>query len=69
MRFDLGRKARLYARTGVPEYWVIDVKGRQIIRMVEPVGEAYGRHDVFAWGEPVEARTIPNLIIDTTTLA
>lgn len=29
--FDLGRKARLYARHGVPELWVVDVGGRRIV--------------------------------------
>ena len=27
---DLGEKATLYARHGVPEYWVIDVEGRML---------------------------------------
>jgi Uma2 family endonuclease len=30
-RFDLGRKARLYAEVGVQEYWVADVPGRRIV--------------------------------------
>jgi Uma2 family endonuclease len=29
LAYDRGLKARLYARYGVPEYWVIDVKRRR----------------------------------------
>jgi Uma2 family endonuclease len=27
---DLGAKARLYAKAGIPEYWVVDIEGRQV---------------------------------------
>jgi Uma2 family endonuclease len=29
--FDLTRKAALYARAGIPEYWVLDVASRRMI--------------------------------------
>ena len=37
LAFDLGTKARLYARAGIPEYWVVDVVGRRIVVHREPV--------------------------------
>jgi Uma2 family endonuclease len=30
LRYDLGRKANLYASGDVPDYWVLDVNGRQV---------------------------------------
>ena len=33
---DLGVKAKLYARAGIPEYWVVDIKGRRIHQHREP---------------------------------
>jgi Uma2 family endonuclease len=69
LQFDLGRKARLYARTGVPEYWVVDVVARKIIRMAGPENETYAQRDEFAWGSPVPSATIPDLLVDTTALA
>ena len=30
LRFDLTVKARLYARAGIPEYWVLDINGRRL---------------------------------------
>jgi Uma2 family endonuclease len=31
LAFDVGVKARLYARAGIAEYWVVDVAGRRIV--------------------------------------
>ena len=69
LRHDLGRKLRLYARTGVPEYWVADVNGREIIRFHAPEGEAYIERATFAFGEAVPSATIPGLTVDTCRLA
>ena len=38
---DLGPKARLYARAGIQEYWVVDIKGRRIHQHREPNSEGY----------------------------
>lgn len=42
LRKDRGRKAKLYARHGVPEYWIVDTNRRVIWRHREPRGEGYG---------------------------
>jgi Uma2 family endonuclease len=55
---DLGRKADLYARNGVPEYWVADIEGRQIWVHREPAADGYCRRESVAMGEPVEATTL-----------
>ncbi len=39
--FDLGRKAVLYARSGVPEYWVVDLPRRMFVVHRQPDGEQY----------------------------
>ncbi|MEM6330735.1 MAG: Uma2 family endonuclease [Planctomycetota bacterium] len=38
---DLGQKARIYARGGVPEYWVVDIPGRKLHVHRRPEGDAY----------------------------
>jgi Uma2 family endonuclease len=65
---DLGRKARLYARYGVPEYWVVDVEARAIYQMWVPDGEAYEQRRDVAFGETLTAATISGLMIDTDSL-
>ena len=49
LRFDLGAKARLYARAGIPDYWVLDVNGPRLIVHRDPVDERY--RSVAAYGE------------------
>ncbi len=39
--YDRLVKARLYARHGVPEFWVVDVKARLVTVHRKPVGDAY----------------------------
>jgi Uma2 family endonuclease len=54
MNFDLTTKAALYARAGVVEYWVLDIKGRRLIvhREAGRMGYAsivvYGEHESVA---------------------
>jgi len=69
LRYDLTVKQRLYARTGVPEYWVADVNGRVIIRFHEPDGETYRQRAEFAFGASVPSATIEGLTVDTSRLA
>lgn len=69
LRHDLGIKLRLYARTGVPEYWVADVNARKIIRFHAPAGEEYAERTEFAFGVAVPSATIAGLTIDTARLA
>jgi Uma2 family endonuclease len=41
LEFDLGRKLQLYASSGIPEYWVIDVNRRQVFVHRDPAGNQY----------------------------
>lgn len=43
LAYDRGRKARLYARHGVPEYWVVDVDERRAFVHAGPTGEGWER--------------------------
>ena len=47
--FDKNIKAKVYARAGIVEYWVMDVKGRQIYRHRKPGRNGYG--EIIAFGE------------------
>jgi Uma2 family endonuclease len=66
LREDLGPKLRLYARGGIPEYWVLDLKGRVIHQMWSPRDEAYAERRKWKLGERIEAATIEGLAIETT---
>ena len=42
LQFDRGVKAAIYARTGIPEYWVLDVNGRTLDVYRQPAPSGYG---------------------------
>jgi len=65
---DLGRKARLYARHGVPEYWVVDLERKRIHQMWAPRDENYAEQRQIAFGEHVVAATIDGLVVVTEGL-
>jgi Uma2 family endonuclease len=65
LRDDLGPKLRLYARAGIPEYWVADLEHNLIHQMWAPNGEAYVEQREVAFGEMLEAATIPGLKVET----
>ncbi|HEY0621840.1 Uma2 family endonuclease [Sphingomonas sp.] len=65
LRNDLGRKAKIYAREGVPEYWVVDVGGARIHQLWAPQGEAYAERREVPFGDPVSAATIGRLTVET----
>lgn len=68
LKFDLGKKAMLYASQGVPEYWVADLVAQRIVRMWAPEGEGYARRDEWAFGARVESATIAGLGVETAGL-
>ena len=50
---DAGTKAELYARHGVPEYWIVNVPGRSVEVRREPRAEGYAETRVYREGESV----------------
>lgn len=42
LRYDLTTKALLYARHGLPLYWVVDINGRQVLVHTGPGPDGYG---------------------------
>lgn len=66
--FDLGRKAKLYARHGVPEYWVFRREPGQVIQLWSPTVDGYAERRETPFGEPVEAVTIDGFEIETSAI-
>jgi len=65
LKTDLKRKAAIYARHGVPEYWVVDVRGREIHQLWSPRDEAYSERRLIAFGKPIASTTILDLVVET----
>lgn len=66
---DMVDKLSIYARAGIPEYWVADVNARVIHRMWSPTVDRFTQADEIAFGEPIASATVDGLAIDTSSLA
>lgn len=62
---DLGAKAQLYAASGVPEYWVVDLPARAVHQFWEPGAEGYAKKHSVPLGQRLDARTIAGVALDT----
>ena len=54
--FDRTARARLYARAGIAEYWVLDLSGRRLIVHREPAADGY--RTITAYGEDERVATL-----------
>ena len=65
---DLNRKAMLYARHGIAEYWVADVNGLAVRQMWAPRHGSYAEARNTPFGTDIEAVTITGMRVATTAL-
>ncbi|MFP5076665.1 Uma2 family endonuclease [Rhizobium sp. YIM 134829] len=61
LSYDLGRKASLYAKLGVRDYWVIDADRRRTHVHRDPRPEGYGEIRIAMEGETLRPLLIPDL--------
>ena len=66
--FDLGKKALLYARHAIREYWVVDIPAQAVHQLTEPSGEGYRERKTIALGERIISATIEGLAVETDGL-
>ncbi|MEO0455403.1 MAG: Uma2 family endonuclease [Cyanobacteria bacterium P01_A01_bin.114] len=67
LAYDLGEKARLYARDGIQEYWVVDVAGRQLWVHREPLNGAYRFIEQMADGQ-LQPLGLPDVVVEIKRL-
>jgi Uma2 family endonuclease len=60
LRSDLEDKARLYAKHGIPEYWVLDLVNHRVVRHRRPGRARYAQRDEIVSG----ALTLPSTGVD-----
>jgi Uma2 family endonuclease len=56
LRLDRTKKAALYARAGYPEYWVLDLNGRQVLVHRRPGADGY--QEITAYSAEENAATL-----------
>jgi Uma2 family endonuclease len=66
--YDLGRKARLYARAGIPEYWVVDVEENRVVLHANPTETGYTEKREVPFGKRLVSGAIDGLAVETDRL-
>lgn len=66
---DLGDKLEDYAKGGLPEYWIADVRGRLVLRHAGAGAGTYARREPARFGEALGSIETPTIIADTASLA
>ena len=61
--FDLNTKARLYARNGILEYWVMDINGRRLHRHRSPSEAGYTEVTILTAEQTVAAIAHPEAAV------
>jgi len=70
LRFDRQMKASLYARAGIPEYWIVNVAETviEVHRDPEPTSGLYREISMSRPGETLASRSVSGLRIDVAAL-
>jgi Uma2 family endonuclease len=66
--YDRQVKAPLYARNGIPEYWMLNLLRDQVVVYREPIEDGYRSTQVFRRGETISPLAFPDLQITVEEL-
>jgi Uma2 family endonuclease len=68
LSFDLGRKMQLYARHGIPELWVIDLKRSRLHVFRQPSEGKYLDVSVLEAPSSMSVEKLPGLTLDLSSI-
>lgn len=68
LRTDLQVKSHLYARAGIPEYWVVNVNARTLHIFREPTSEGYTSETILGETEAVSPLAASEAVISVADL-
>jgi Uma2 family endonuclease len=66
IRVDRGRKRRMYANAGIPEFWIVDLDADRIEVYREPMRSRYRSVALFGRGDTVHPQFAPDIAIDVS---
>ena len=68
LRYDCEVKEKLYAQSNLTEYWVVDLKNRQLHIFQQPTPEGYNSHLILGENNQVSPLAFPKLAIETSSI-
>ncbi|MBA2447637.1 MAG: Uma2 family endonuclease [Chloroflexi bacterium] len=63
LRYDLGRKARVYARHGIIELWVLDLRHDRLVVFRDPTPRGYATSLILGRGESISTLAFPEIVL------
>jgi Uma2 family endonuclease len=61
LEYDRGPKLSLYARHGIPEYWIVDVQAKGIEVFRTPTSTGYSQEPEFGLTDVVSPQALPGV--------
>jgi len=68
LRKDRGPKSRLYARAGIQDYWIVNIKGRCLEVHRDPVGSKYQSIMILTPGQEIHPLAFPDVALPIARL-
>ncbi|MBE9116777.1 Uma2 family endonuclease [Lusitaniella coriacea LEGE 07157] len=68
LKQDCETKDKLYAQAGIADYWVLDIKNRQLHIFREPTPTGYTRHLILTEPNQAVPLAFPNLALSLTSI-
>ncbi len=68
LNYDCQVKDKIYAKAGILEYWVIDLKNRQVHIFRDPQTTDYASHLILAESQTVSPLAFPHVIIPIASI-
>lgn len=64
LSYDCDRKAKVYAKASIPEYWIVDVRQQRLLVFREPQGDVYQTEQAFDLAATIAPVASPEIAID-----
>jgi len=68
LEYDMTTKANLYARVGIPEYWIVDAEGERLLVHREPSAEGYAAVTILLAGDTISPLSRPDSVLPVADL-
>ncbi|MEB3294405.1 MAG: Uma2 family endonuclease [Synechococcales bacterium] len=68
LKYDTEVKDKFYAQSGIPDYWVIDVKNRQLHIFRDPTARGYTSHEILQEPDQITPLAFPKQVMALTDI-
>jgi Uma2 family endonuclease len=66
LKYDTQVKDKIYAQSGITDYWVLDVKNRQLHVFRNPTAQGYSSHLILAEPNQISPLAFPSISVSLT---